>query len=181
VRKENRCDVLTCTVFHGKIVHGCLGSFRDRKYDMFKDTSGSISPMVCMSLHVSATTLAVHQYSSEHTNPDRELIAHMLVSMPSTPAISPTIAGTKMCLQCDTFAKSGRVSCCAPGGAWHENCGGAGYRNADYTWFEGMKDCKPATRTTSSTCPICGHREEIWYEQLLWSGRFLVWKLWRHR
>ena len=40
------------------------------------------------------------------------------------------------------YRKSGRVSCCAPGGAWFKNCGGLGSKNVDHRWSEGVKACK---------------------------------------
>ena len=55
-----------------------------------------------------------------------------------------SIASTNemVCAKCSTFGKSGRVSCCAPGGAWFKNCGGDGNRNADHRWSEGVEACK---------------------------------------
>ena len=69
---------------------------------------------------------------------DRELIA---VNTPIPASVStPAIASA--CPRCGTFKKSGRVSCCAPGGAWYQNCGGAGNRKADHSWVEGVEACK---------------------------------------
>jgi len=42
------------------------------------------------------------------------------------------------CKQCGTYAKSGRSSCCAPGGSWSDKCG----RDAQYSWGEGFQACK---------------------------------------
>merc|ERR1712203_897227 len=59
--------------------------------------------------------------------------------------------------KCGTFAKSGRVSCCAPGGAWFKKCGEVGNKNVDHRWFEGTEACEPRTTTTiTSVCPKCG-------------------------
>merc|ERR1711934_458561 len=58
---------------------------------------------------------------------------------------------------CGTFLKSGRVSCCAPDGAWYKHCGGVGNRNADHMWSEGVEVCKPAPSTAIRTaCLKCG-------------------------
>ena len=46
------------------------------------------------------------------------------------------------CPKCGTFKKSGRVTCCAPGGAWYKNCGGAGNKDVDHSWLEGVEACK---------------------------------------
>merc|ERR1712224_652194 len=57
--------------------------------------------------------------------------------------------------------KSGRASCCAPGGAWYKNCGAAGNSNVDHMWFEGVRACKAITaETISSACPKCGTTEK---------------------
>ena len=69
---------------------------------------------------------------------ERELKART----PSTLAVASTIAHAMKCSKCGTFKKSGRVSCCAPGGAWYKNCGGSSNKNAVRTWFEGVNGCK---------------------------------------
>ena len=47
-----------------------------------------------------------------------------------------------MCPNCGMFKKSGRASCCAPGGTWYKNCGGTGENKFDHSWFEGVEACK---------------------------------------
>ena len=47
-----------------------------------------------------------------------------------------------MCLKCGTTQKSGKLSCCARGGAWFKKCGDAGDTEFDHTWVEGMQACK---------------------------------------
>ena len=98
------------------------------KTRMFDGSTGSISPTLC----TLPTALAA-------TVPERELIARLLVS---TASISSTIARPNACAKCGTFAKSGRSSCCAPGGAWYKDCGDAVNRNVKYRWFEGAKACR---------------------------------------
>merc|ERR1712032_1389933 len=56
------------------------------------------------------------------------------------------------CPKCGTFKKSGKVSCCAPGGAWFKNCGGVGNRNVGYRWLDGVEACK---FTISPVCRKC--------------------------
>jgi len=68
--------------------------------------------------------------------PDRELIVR---------ASNTIIASTTsriLCPSCGTFEKSGRFSCCAPGGAWFKNCGGVGNKNIGHRWFEGIEACR---------------------------------------
>ena len=103
----------------------------------FLGSSGSISrDQVCES---AATTHASTQYVARRPLPDRELIVHTPIT---TTTIVATIGNAMECRNCGTFEKSGRVSCCAPGGAWYKNCGGAGNRNVDRSWFEGVDACK---------------------------------------
>ena len=47
-----------------------------------------------------------------------------------------------VCPKCAAIKKSGKLSCCAPGGAWFNNCGTSGNSNTDHTWVEGMQACK---------------------------------------
>merc|ERR1711937_749078 len=83
---------------------------------------------------------------------NRELIA---VGLPIPASVStPAIAST--CPKCGTFRKSGRASCCAPGGTWYKNCGGVGDRNVDHSWLEGVEICKPAMTAITLVCPKCG-------------------------
>ena len=70
---------------------------------------------------------------------ERELIVHTPIT---TPAITSTIRNGMTCPKCGIFEKSGRISCCAPGGAWYRNCGGAGNRNVNHRWMKGVEACK---------------------------------------
>ena len=61
----------------------------------------------------------------------------------STPAATTTTVTPTgpICFKCGT-KKSGKLSCCAPGGAWFKKCGDAGESNFDHTWAEGVQACK---------------------------------------
>ena len=63
----------------------------------------------------------------------------------STMASIPEIH-RKKCPKCDTMKKSGKLSCCARGGAWFQNCGDTGKPNFEHTWAEGIQAC-------TSECP----------------------------
>ena len=54
---------------------------------------------------------------------------------------TPSIDG-HVCSKCGTVKKSGKLSCCARGGAWFQKCGDAAGRNVDHTWAEGIEACK---------------------------------------
>ena len=47
-----------------------------------------------------------------------------------------------VCPKCAAIKKSGKLSCCAPGGAWFKSCGTGGNSNTDHTWLEGVQACK---------------------------------------
>lgn len=65
------------------------------------------------------------------------------------------------CPECATFKKSGRASYCAPGGAWFKNCGGARNRNADHSWFEGIRACESKSWLTWSHDRCCRRRSNV--------------------
>ena len=114
------------------------------KDDMFELSPGSISETVCMPPHTPATTQVTNQYVSRRPITERELKALMSITTPaSTLVITSRIAHKMKCPKCGKFKKSGRVSCCAPGGAWYNNCGGvSSSRDVDHRWFEGVEACK---------------------------------------
>ena len=118
------------TSFRRKLCGTAWVNSKAAMIDMFKGSSGWISLKVC--------TPAIH-YVSRRSIPERYLIARKSFT---TLVNTPKIASTKACLKCGTFAKSGRVSCCAPGGAWFKNCGGARNNNVDHKWFEGVASCQ---------------------------------------
>merc|ERR1712048_644256 len=107
------------------------------KTDMFKDSRGKIMLVPCTSV--------TYADASRQPIPERELIVHL----PTT-----TSVGAR-CPKCSTFGKSGRVSCCAPGGAWYRNCGRAGNSDVDHKWFEGVRACKPTATTINPVCLKC--------------------------
>ena len=50
------------------------------------------------------------------------------------------------CSQCAVFTQSGKSSCCAPGGAWHNACGNAGDVGVRHTWLDGLRACNVFAR-----------------------------------
>ena len=82
--------------------------------------------------------------------PERELVVRALITT-AVNTVKLTIASSNdiTCPKCGTFEKSGRVSCCAPGGGWYKNCGGASNRNADHRWLEGIEACKRKCQANS--------------------------------
>ena len=101
---------------------------RATKKDMFAASPGSISRTVC----TSGTMQHADRFVSRRPITDRELIVRSPIrTAVNTSFIPPTIAQTLTCPKCGTFQKSGRASCCAPGGAWFKNCGGFGNKNVD--------------------------------------------------
>ena len=60
-----------------------------------------------------------------------------------------TSINTNGCPKCGTTKKSGKLSCCARGGAWFKNCGDAGDTKFDHTWAEGIQACQGFTTSIS--------------------------------
>ena len=108
--------------------------------NMFRGSSGSISRTVCTLAAKSVSSQVPRQHGSRQQIPERELIVRTPISTSASTALyfDPTMA----CPNCGTFRKSGRVSCCAPGGAWFKHCGGLGTSNVDYSWDDGVATCK---------------------------------------
>ena len=121
--------------FEGKLCGPSWVRSKATKKDMFVGSLGSISRKVC----ISATTQDTRQYVSRRPVTERELVARTPTGISF---ITSTIAVTSACPKCGTFRKSGRVSCCAPGGSWFKTCGGVVNKNVDHRWSEGVKACK---------------------------------------
>jgi len=72
------------------------------------------------------------------------------------------VISSSKCAKCGKFKRSGKVSCCAPGGAWYKNCGSSANARVDHNWAEGVDACKPTQKEStpkvivSSTCAKCG-------------------------
>ena len=121
---------------------------RVRRESMFTGSNGSITSLVC--------TLRVTQRQQEGQATPRLPVAlvfqrALIARTPTT----PTSSNGMTCPKCGTFKKSGRVSCCAPGGAWYKNCGGVGNRNADHRWFEGIEACKRKCKANAIYICVC--------------------------
>ena len=124
-----------------------------KKAQMFDHTPSSMPGTVCMSIATLSPMAPggrlspirprrgyVPRVTPRRIIPERELI---ITRTPvSTPATTPPTTNTPACPKCGTFDKSGRVSCCAPGGAWYQNCGGNGNNNVEHKWFEGVEACE---------------------------------------
>ena len=119
------------------------------KANMFLGSFGSISRTVC----ASATTQGTRQYISRRPITERELIGRTpSTASVSTPVIIATNTHATACPRCGTFRKSGRVSCCAPGGAWFKNCGGIINKNGGHRWAEGLEACKGKCGVKTCNC-----------------------------
>ena len=108
---------------------------RASRTGMFTGSSGSISETLCMSVPMLTTKAIIPQYVSRQPISERELVVR-------TPTSTSTTARMITCPKCGTFEKSGRFSCCAPGGAWFKKCGGVGNRKVDHRWSQGVQACK---------------------------------------
>ena len=61
--------------------------------------------------------------------------------MPISAAVR-TMRSSSVCPKCGIIRKSSKMSCCAHGGSWFGNCGGADNTNYGHTWYEGIRACK---------------------------------------
>ena len=95
--------------------------------DMFVGSLGSIAMSPCLE-EQSQRWLARWRVASTS-------IAVLL----ATPGVSSVFI---ICTKCGIFKMSGRVSCCAPGGAWYKKCGGEGNTNVGHSWLEGVEACE---------------------------------------
>ena len=53
------------------------------------------------------------------------------------------------CSKCGIVKQSGKLSCCARGGAWFKKCGDFGDSNFDHTWVDGIQACKSKSPSVS--------------------------------
>ena len=87
-----------------------------------------------------------------HMSVNMLINAYVLVSLHTPPPRIETTLGPA-CPNCGTIKKSGKLSCCAPGGTWFETCGKVVDSNFGHTWSEGIEACE-STRMTycASAC-----------------------------
>ena len=64
----------------------------------------------------------------------------------STESLSLPIS-IKQCPTCAKMKKSGKLSCCARGGAWFKNCGDTNEKDFDHTWAQGIQACNGFARS----------------------------------
>ena len=57
----------------------------------------------------------------------------------TTPSLPPSVG--PVCPKCGMFKTSGKLSCCARGGAWFDKCGENGDPSSHHTWAEGIEAC----------------------------------------
>merc|ERR1719174_1329937 len=121
------------------------------KKGMFTGSRGSISREVC-----TFTTRRQDVTRRPLTERELQIVRASITTPVSTSTLALVSSNTIACLKCGMFKKSGRVSCCAPGGTWYKDCGGADNRNADPKWFEGVEACKFTTTAIGLVCLKCG-------------------------
>ena len=99
---------------------------------MFDSSYGKIPRIDCDTFAYPKRDLMVHKMATKKVN--NLGIDTIQMSDKDKKAIT--------CPKCGVFKKSGRASCCAPGGAWFAECGGADSSNAAHKWSEGVKACE---------------------------------------
>ena len=71
--------------------------------------------------------------------------SNMPTPLASTSTASAPLVTT--CPQCGILGKTGKISCCALGGAWFKKCGNPGDSTFDHTWSEGIEACQGEVET----------------------------------
>ena len=79
--------------------------------------------------------------------------ARNLTEAPATTSLSAVSSGNA-CRKCGAIKKSGKLSCCARGGAWFKNCGDVGDTKFGHTWAEGVQACKDSVNSISTKPPL---------------------------
>ena len=88
------------------------------------------------------------------------LLSHVSAEAHATTRLS--VASSSECPKCGIVKKSGTRSCCAPGGAWFNNCGDAGDTQLDHTWAEGVQACRGfAASSVKTPLEVTIHQVEV--------------------
>ena len=69
----------------------------------------------------------------------------------TTKSLSIASSSSKQCPKCSEMKKSGKLSCCARGGAWFNKCGDADDTKFDHTWAQGIQACKGFASSISAS------------------------------
>ena len=75
--------------------------------------------------------------------------AHNRTGKPTARTLS-TLSSSR-CPMCGTNKKSGKLSCCARGGAWFRKCGDVRDTTFDHTWADGVQACRGFVGSVSAT------------------------------
>ena len=76
------------------------------------------------------------------------------IETPTTTVSAVNSTSTSGCVKCGTIAKSGKLSCCARGASWFNNCGDVGDAHFDHTWVEGIHACEDFGDLVSVQSPL---------------------------
>ena len=87
-----------------------------------------------LSFSINAPPPPPHTHTHTHTH---------FPGAPTTIAASRSTSAmiSNVCPKCGTDKRSGKRTCCAPGGAWVKKCGIPGDSKFDHTWLEGIQAC----------------------------------------
>ena len=84
----------------------------------------------------------------------------MPAEAPTTTSASAT--GGKRCPKCGKGKKSGKLSCCARGGAWFQKCGDGDDSKFDHTWVEGIQACNSlGSHSTEAPAQVMLRQERV--------------------
>ena len=92
--------------------------------------------------------------------------SHRMPADARTTASLSATSSTSECPACAAIKKSGKLSCCARGGAWFKKCGNDGDAHFDHTWVDGIEACKDATSSLNSPMQVELHNEGVIDDQM---------------
>ena len=97
-------------------------------------------------IHLSTTKILIPTYQFSLTTSISIDASNLLSAAPPVLLANAGLKRAKtvgpVCRKCGIIKQSGKLSCCARGGAWFKKCGDAGDSNFEHTWVEGIQACK---------------------------------------
>ena len=95
------------------------------------------------------------------------LASHVIIILAEVPTTDGLSAkGDNVCAKCGAMKKSGKLSCCARGGAWFKNCGEVDNTKFDHTWVEGIQACNSFASSVSVKAQMMfGHQGVLMHRQ----------------
>ena len=100
--------------------------------------------MMATTSFVSLMSVNAHAFTGTATTTATTTQITAATTTPATTTMAATTTATTPLITCPKCVtnRSGKLSCCARGGAWFKKCGDVGDSNVEHTWFDGTRACK---------------------------------------